>query len=89
MIMARIGGEIEQLAQLKASFDRESRTVEELSRTIRGQLQTTAWEGPAAERFRSMWTGEFEVSLRKLQQALVDAGAEVSRRQTALMQAGS
>ncbi len=87
--MARIGGEIEQLAQLKASFDRESRTVEELSRTIRGQLQTTAWEGPAAERFRSMWTGEFEVSLRKLQQALVDAGAEVSRRQTALMQAGS
>jgi len=89
MIMARIGGEIEQLAQLKASFDRESRTVEELSRTIRGQLQTTAWEGPAAERFRSMWTGEFEVSLRKLQQALVDAGAEVSRRQSALLQAGS
>ncbi len=87
--MARIGGEIEQLAQLKASFDRESRTVEELSRTIRGQLQTTAWEGPAAERFRSMWTGEFEVSLRKLQQALVDAGAEVSRRQSALLQAGS
>ncbi len=86
--MTRIGGEIEQLAQLKASFDRESRTVEELSRTIRGQLQTTAWEGPAAERFRSMWTGEFEVSLRKLQQALVDAGAEVSRRQSALLQAG-
>jgi hypothetical protein len=57
--MARIGGEIEQLGQLKASFDRESRTVEELTRTIRAQLQTTAWEGPAAERFRSMWSGEF------------------------------
>ncbi len=87
--MARIGGEIEQLVQLKTSFDRESRTVEELTRTIRGQLQTTAWEGPAAERFRSMWSSEFEVSLRKLQQALVDAGAEVSRRQSALLQAGS
>ena len=87
--MARIGGEIEQLAQLKATFDRESKTVEDLTRVIRGQLQTTAWEGPAAERFRSMWSGEFEVSLRKLQQALVDAGAEVSRRQTALLQAGS
>ena len=87
--MARIGGEIEQLAQLKTTFDRESRTVEELTRVIRGQLQTTAWEGPAAERFRSMWAGEFEVSLRKLQEALVDAGAEVSRRQTALLQAGS
>ena len=73
----------------KASFDRESRTVEELTRTIRAQLQTTAWEGPAAERFRSMWSGEYEVSLRKLQEALVDAGAEVARRQTALLQAGS
>ena len=87
--MARIGGELEQLAELKATFDRESQTVEELTRVIRGQLQTTVWEGPAADRFRSMWSGEFEVSLRKLQQALVDAGAEVSRRQTALMQAGS
>ena len=48
--MARIGGEIEQLAQLKATFDRESKSVEELSRAIRGQLQGTAWEGPAAER---------------------------------------
>ena len=87
--MARIGGEIEQLGQLKTTFDRESRTVEELTRVIRGQLQTTVWEGPAAERFRSMWSGEFEVSLRKLQEALVEAGTEVSRRQTALLQAGS
>jgi len=87
--MARIGGEIEQLGQLKTTFDRESRTVEELTRVIRGQLETTVWEGPAAERFRSMWSGEFEVSLRKLQEALVDAGVEVSRRQTALLQAGS
>ena len=86
--MSRIGGEIEQLGQLRASFDREAKSVEELTRNIRGQLQITAWEGPAAERFRSMWSGEFEVSLRKLQEALVDAGTEVSRRQTALLQAG-
>jgi len=87
--MARIGGEIEQLAQLKSVFDREAQGVEELTRAIRGQLQGTAWEGPAAERFRTMWTSEYEVALRKVQQALVDAGAEVSRRQTALLQAGS
>jgi uncharacterized protein YukE len=86
--MARIGGEIEQLVQLKTTFDRESRTVDELTRAIRSQLQMTAWEGPAAERFRSMWSGEFEVSLRRLQEALIDAGTEVSRRQTALLQAG-
>ena len=51
--------------------------------------QLPAWEGPAAERFRTMWSGEYEVALRKVQQALVDAGAEVSRRQGALQQAGS
>jgi uncharacterized protein YukE len=87
--MARIGGEIEQLAQLKSTFDREAQSVEELTRAIRSQLQGTAWEGPAAERFRTMWAGEYEVSMRKVQQALVDAGAEVSRRQGALLQAGS
>ena len=87
--MARIGGEIEQLAQLKSTFDRESRSVEELTRAIRGQLQGTAWEGPAAERFRTAWAGEYEVALRKIQQALVEAGAEVARRQGALLQAGS
>jgi uncharacterized protein YukE len=87
--MARIGGEIEQLAQLRATFDRESKSVEELTRAIRGQLQSTAWEGPAAERFRTSWAGEYEVALRKIQQALVDAGAEVARRQGALLQAGS
>lgn len=87
--MARIGGEIEQLAQLKSTFDRESTSVEELTRAIRGQLQGTAWEGPAAERFRTAWAGEYEVALRKIQQALTDAGAEVARRQGALLQAGS
>ena len=87
--MARIGGEIEQLAQLKATFDREAKSVEELTRVIRGQLQGTAWEGPAAERFRTSWSGEYEVALRKVAQALVDAGAEVARRQGALLQAGS
>ena len=87
--MSRIGGEVEQLVELKATFDREAQAVEELTRVIRGQLQNTAWEGPAADRFRSTWTGEYEVSLRKLQVALQEAGAEVARRREALLQAGS
>ena len=87
--MARIGGEIEQLGQLKTTFDRESRTVEELTRVIRGQLQTTVWEGPAADRFRQMWDAEFEPNLSKLRTALQDAALEVSRRREALQAAGS
>ena len=87
--MAVIGGEIEHFGQVEASFDGESRTGEEMARTTCGQLQTIAAERPAVERSRSMWSGEFAVSLRELQAALVDSCAKVSRRQTALLRAGS
>jgi WXG100 family type VII secretion target len=87
--MARIGGELEQLVQLRGVFDREAATVDELTRTVRGQLAGTTWEGPAADRFRQMWDSEFEPSLAKLRTALQDAAVEVSRRSEALMQAGS
>ncbi len=39
--MARIGGEIEQFGQLKDSFDRMSRTVQELTRTLRKLQEAT------------------------------------------------
>ena len=87
--MARIGGELEQLVALKGVFDRESGSVDELTRAIRGQLASTTWEGPAADRFRQMWEAEFEPNLSKLRTALQDAALEVSRRREALMQAGS
>jgi WXG100 family type VII secretion target len=87
--MARIGGELEQLIQLRGVFDREASTVDELTRTVRSQLAGTTWEGPAADRFRQMWDSEFEPSLAKLRTALQDAAVEVSRRREALMQAGS
>jgi WXG100 family type VII secretion target len=87
--MARIGGELEQLVQLRGVFDQKAATIDELTRDIRAQLAGTAWEGPAADRFRQMWDSEFEASLAKLRTALQDAAVEVSRRREALMQAGS
>lgn len=87
--MTTIGGEVEQLASLKSTFEREGQTVQQLSNTIRGQLQSTWWKGPAADRFRSQWEGEFEPSLRRLHQALTECATEVNRRRDALMQAGS
>ncbi len=87
--MARIGGELEELGTLRGVFEREAGSVDEVTRTIRGQLASTSWEGPAADRFRQMWDAEFEPSLSKLRTALQDASVEVSRRREALMQAGS
>ncbi len=87
--MSTIGGELGQLQSLKGNFDRQTQAVQELTASIRGELNNTWWKGPAADRFREAWAGEFEPALRKLQAALQEAGVEVARRREALIQAGS
>jgi uncharacterized protein YukE len=87
--MPAIGGEVEQLAQLQATFDRQSQVVEDLTAATRNQLNNTVWHGPAADRFRSQWVSEYEPNLRKLQAALQQCAAEIARRREALVQAGS
>lgn len=87
--MSKIGGELGQLQSLKTTFDRESQTVATLLSTINAQVGNTWWVGPAADRFRNAWNSEFQPTLRKLQQALTEAGQEVNRRREALQQAGS
>lgn len=87
--MPTIGGESEQLSSLKANFDRQSANISELMSSIDGQLGNTYWVGPAAERFKASWNGEFKRMLTSLQQSLTEAGTEVARRRDALIQAGS
>ncbi len=86
--MSQMGGDLEQLATLRASLLQQSQVIEQLTATVRGQLGGTTWHGPAAERFRGAWASEFEPSLRRLQAALQEAGNEVGRRREALLQAG-
>lgn len=86
--MSQLGGDPEQLAALRASFERHGHALEDLAASIRTQLGATAWTGPAADRFRSGWDSDFEPSLRRLQGALQEAAAEVARRREALLQAG-
>ena len=52
-------------------------------------MQSTWWKGPAADRFRSAWEGEFAPTLRRLEAALQEASQEISRRHDALTQAGT
>jgi WXG100 family type VII secretion target len=87
--MSTIGAEMGQLQGLGQSFVRESQTVAQLTAAIGGQVQSTWWKGPAADRFRTAWEGEFAPTLRRLEAALQEASQEVSRRHDALMQAGT
>jgi hypothetical protein len=87
--MPAIGAEIDQLTSLKSCFDTQASNVNELTSQVRNQLAGTVWQGPASDRFRNAWAGEFEPMLKKLSTALVESGMEVARRREALVQAGS
>jgi WXG100 family type VII secretion target len=86
--VSTVGADVEQLGSLKGTFDQQSQVIDELTGAIRNQLGNTWWQGPAADRFRQSWSGDYEPALRRLQEALQEAGAEVMRRREALMQAG-
>jgi WXG100 family type VII secretion target len=86
--MSQLGGDPEQLAALRASFDRHGRALDDLAASMRTQLANTTWHGPAADRFRAAWDSDFEPMLRRLQAALQEADGEVARRREALLAAG-
>jgi uncharacterized protein YukE len=87
--MSTIGAEMGQLQSLGQSFIRESQDVARLTGAISGQVNSTWWKGPAAERFRASWEGDFAPTLRRLEAALQQASQEISRRHEALVQAGT
>jgi WXG100 family type VII secretion target len=87
--VSTIGAEMGQLQTLGQSFTRESQNVAQLTSAIGGQVQSTWWKGPAADRFRSEWESEFAPTLRRLEAALQQASQEIGRRHQALTQAGS
>lgn len=86
--MARIGADVEHLAQLESRFRTASEQVEELTRVVAQQLAGTDWEGPAAQRFHSAWTGDFEPALRRMRSALDDAAHEVKSEHERLIRWG-
>lgn len=87
--MSQVGGDVAQLRELRAAFERQAGSVTELLGTLKKQLTNTFWQGPAADRFRQSWEQEYEPSLRKLEGSLKEAGGEAGRRADALEQAGS
>lgn len=87
--MSTIGAEMGPLQQLGQTFNRESGQVAQLTSTIASQVNSTWWKGPAADRFRASWEGEFQPTLRRLEAALQQASSEIGKRHEALHHAGS
>jgi uncharacterized protein YukE len=87
--MPQIGATIEEMTTLQSTFSREAEDVTRLRSAITSQVGTTWWVGPAAERFKAQWDGEFAPMLDRLSQSLTECSQEVQRRSSAIQAAGS
>jgi WXG100 family type VII secretion target len=87
--MAVYGGDLAQLEDLAARFRQEGAEIEALESRIGAALQSTAWTGPAADRFRQAWSGDFVPALRRLREAMAENGTAIARRRQAIESATS
>ncbi len=85
----RIGGTIEQMTTMGTQFNSEAEMLAALVARITSQLNSTDWEGGAAQRFREQWNGEFKGVFTKVEAGLRACGSEVKGRAAALTQAGA
>lgn len=87
--MAVYGGDLAQLDELAARFRLEGGEIEALESRIGSALQSTAWTGPAAERFRQAWSSDFVPALRRLRETMAESATAISRRRQAIESATS
>lgn len=87
--MAVYGGDLAQLEALSRQFLTEIDAVDGLQSRISGALETTAWSGPAAERFRTQWAQDFVPGLLRLKEALSESSSVVTDRRKAIEMATS
>jgi WXG100 family type VII secretion target len=83
----RVGGTIEQMTMMGTQFSNGADTLSALVGRITSQLNSTDWEGGAAQRFRDQWNGEFRSVLTQVEAGLRECSTEVRNRANALAQA--
>ena len=84
--MSKLGGDIPQMEQLQSQLKQRGQEVQQLRSQLTNMIQGTWWEGPAAQRFKTEWNGQYSQSLQKLETLLAELGQEVQRRKDALIQ---
>ncbi len=82
--MAVYGGDLLHLDELARRFNAEAASVEALRSRISSNLESAAWTGPAADRFRQRWVAEFVPALRRLESSLAEHAAVVAARRRAI-----
>ena len=86
-MLGMLGANPEEMTVLHGRFTSSAGKVADLTARIQATVSSTTWTGPAAERFRGQWEGEFRSALTSLQAALEDNASFVRQRLDAIQQA--
>jgi WXG100 family type VII secretion target len=84
-----IGGDLGQMQQLEGQLTRASEEVRTLQNTVTNGVLSTQWTGPASNRFREAWNGQYKNNLVQLQDALTQLSTEVKNRRVSLENASA
>lgn len=77
--MAIWGADVEQLRTLGSKLQAGAAEIEQQRANLSRVLDSTTWEGPDAQHFRSEWSGTHTAALNQVIQALKDAGQKATR----------
>jgi len=68
--MAQLGLDPEQMDALASKMTTESGTIKQIVSSITGQVNSTWWQGPDAERFKGDWQSTHAAALTRAAEAL-------------------
>ena len=77
--MAIWGADVEQLRTLGNKLKAGASEIEQQRTNLGRVLESTNWEGPDAQHFRSEWNGAHTSALNQVIQALKDAGTKATQ----------
>ncbi len=77
--MAIWGADVEQLRTLGTKLQSGASEIEQQRTNLTRVLESTTWEGPDAQNFRSEWSGNHTSALNQVIQALKEAGQKATR----------
>ena len=78
--MAQLGADVEQLDALSKKLTTEGERINSTIGQINGQVKSAWWKGSDADNFRSEWDGTHSAQLRKVAEALKQAGSAVRKQ---------
>lgn len=78
--MAQLGLDPDQMDALASKMTTEAGTIKQIATAITGQLNSTWWQGPDAERFKGEWQGTHAAALNRAAEAL-DAVSQLVKQE--------